>query len=87
MSVFLNIILILQIITALLYLVKITTARQAADRAICFDGFASSLACAIAAVCIVLDETWYYDAVLFYALLGFIGLTAVSKYLAKGRIF
>jgi multicomponent Na+:H+ antiporter subunit F len=74
-------------VAAALCLYRIAVGPQAADRAVAFDSLSSVLIGMIGLLCIRFDSTLYFDAVWILTLVGFLGSSAVAKYLARGRVF
>lgn len=60
---------------------------RAADRAVAFDTFSSVVVGMICLVCIRWESTLYFDAVWILTLVGFLGSSAIARYLARGRVF
>ncbi len=57
-----------------------------ADRALALDTAYTNLMAMIVVLCIRYNTPEYFDAALVIAVLGFLGTTAVAKYLIKGDI-
>ena len=74
-------------VSAALCLYRIILGPRAADRAVAFDSFSSVVIGIVCLLCIRWDSTLYFDAVWILTLVGFLGSSAIAKYLAKGRIF
>jgi multisubunit Na+/H+ antiporter MnhF subunit len=79
--------LLLLFVAAALCLYRIAAGPRAADRAVAFDTFSSVVIGMICIVCIRSESTLYFDAVWILTLVGFLGSSAIAKYLARGRIF
>jgi len=60
---------------------------QAADRALAFDTLSLVVVGMICLFCMRWDSTLYFDAVWILTLVGFLGSSAIAKYLARGRLF
>jgi multisubunit Na+/H+ antiporter MnhF subunit len=60
---------------------------RAADRAVAFDTLSSVLIGMICLLCMRWGSTLYFDAVWILTLVGFLGSSAIAKYLARGRVF
>jgi multicomponent K+:H+ antiporter subunit F len=56
------------------------------DRALALDTIALNLIGVIVLLCIRYKTVLYFDAALVIAVIGFLGTTAVSKYLIRGDI-
>ncbi|MBM4268209.1 MAG: K+/H+ antiporter subunit F [Deltaproteobacteria bacterium] len=74
-------------VAAALCLYRIVVGPKAADRAVAFDTLSSVAIGMICLLCIRFSSTLYFDAVWILTLVGFLGSSAVAKYLAKGRVF
>ncbi len=74
-------------VSAALCLYRIAVGPQAADRAVGFDTLSSVLIGMIGLLCIRFDSTLYFDAIWILTLVGFLGSSAIAKYLARGRVF
>jgi multisubunit Na+/H+ antiporter MnhF subunit len=74
-------------VAAALCLYRLVVGPAAADRAIAFDTLSSVIVGMISVLCIRFDSTIYFDAVWILTLVGFLGSSAIAKYLARGRIF
>ena len=74
-------------VAAVLCLYRMILGPQAADRAIAFDTLSSVLIGMICLLCMRWGSTLYFDAVWILTLVGFLGSSAIAKYLARGRIF
>ncbi len=57
-----------------------------ADRALALDTMAVNLLAMIALFCIRYNTTAYFDAALVIAVIGFLGTTALAKFILKGDI-
>lgn len=65
---------------------RVVRGPSLADRALALDTLAINLLMVIALWSIRYQTTTYFDAVLVIAVLGFLGTTALAKYLIKGDI-
>ena len=74
-------------VSAALCLYRIILGPRAADRAVAFDSFSSVVIGMVCVLCIRWRSTLYFDAVWILTLVGFLGSSAIAKYLARGRIF
>jgi multisubunit Na+/H+ antiporter MnhF subunit len=74
-------------VSAGLCLHRIVVGPGAADRAVAFDTLSSIVIGMICLLCIRTESTLYFDAVWILTLVGFLGSSAIAKYLARGRIF
>ena len=74
-------------VAAGLCLYRIVVGPQAADRAVAFDTLSSVVVGMICLLCLVFESTIYFDAVWILTLVGFLGSSAIAKYLARGRVF
>ena len=74
-------------VSAGLCLYRMIIGPRAADRAIAFDTLSSVIIGMICLLCLLWDSTLYFDAVWILTLVGFLGSSAIAKYLAKGRVF
>jgi multisubunit Na+/H+ antiporter MnhF subunit len=74
-------------VSAGLCLYRVVVGPQAADRAVAFDTLSSVIIGMICLLCIRTVSAIYFDAVWILTLVGFLGSTAIAKYLARGRIF
>ncbi|MEW6268452.1 MAG: monovalent cation/H+ antiporter complex subunit F [Thermodesulfobacteriota bacterium] len=79
--------LLLLFVAAGLCLYRIVVGPQAADRAVAFDSLSSVIIGMICLLCIRTASAIYFDAVWILTLVGFLGSSAIAKYLARGRIF
>lgn len=79
--------LLLLFLSASLCLYRMLIGPRAADRAIAFDTFSAIVIGMICLICIRWQSTLYFDAVWILTLVGFLGSSAIAKYLARGRIF
>jgi multisubunit Na+/H+ antiporter MnhF subunit len=73
--------------SAALCLYRMILGPRAVDRAVAFDSFSSVVIGIVCLLCIRWESTLYFDAVWILTLVGFLGSSAIAKYLAKGRIF
>jgi multisubunit Na+/H+ antiporter MnhF subunit len=74
-------------VSAALCLYRIIVGPGAADRAVAFDTLSSVVIGMICLLCIRTASALYFDAVWILTLVGFLGSSAIAKYLARGRIF
>ena len=74
-------------VAAGLCLYRMVVGPQAADRAIAFDAISSIIIGMICLLCMRWGSTLYFDAVWILTLVGFLGSSAIAKYLARGRVF
>ena len=74
-------------VSASLCIYRLVVGPGAADRAVAFDTLSSVLIGMICLVCMRWNSTLYFDAVWILTLVGFLGSSAIAKYLARGRIF
>lgn len=74
-------------VSASLCLYRIIVGPGAADRAVAFDTLSSVVIGMICLLCIRTASALYFDAVWILTLVGFLGSSAIAKYLARGRIF
>jgi multisubunit Na+/H+ antiporter MnhF subunit len=79
--------LFLLFVAAALCLYRLVVGPGAADRAVAFDTLSSVIIGMICLLCIRWRSTLYFDAVWILTLVGFLGSSAIAKYLARGRIF
>jgi multisubunit Na+/H+ antiporter MnhF subunit len=79
--------LMLLFLSAALCLYRVIIGPGAADRAIAFDTLSSVIIGMICLFCIQWGSTLYFDAVWILTLVGFLGSSAIAKYLARGRVF
>jgi len=79
--------LVLLFVSAGLCLYRMIIGPGAADRAVAFDTLSSVIIGMICLLCIQWGSTLYFDAVWILTLVGFLGSSAIAKYLARGRIF
>lgn len=66
---------------------RIVRGPTMADRAVAADAIFLNLVGLAAVYSVFLRTAFYFDLVLAFSLLGFIGTVCFSKYLANGRIF
>jgi multicomponent K+:H+ antiporter subunit F len=78
---------LLLFVSAALCSYRLVVGPGAADRAVAFDTLSSVLIGMICLVCIRWGSTLYFDAVWILTLVGFLGSSAIAKYLARGRLF
>ena len=74
-------------VSAALCLYRLWLGPRAVDRAVAFDTLSSVILGTICLLCMRWHSTLYFDAVWILTLVGFIGSSAIAKYLACGRIF
>lgn len=74
-------------VAAALCLHRVVVGPRAADRAIALDTITSIAVGMICLLCMRWNSTLYFDAVWILTLVGFLGSSAIAKYLARGRIF
>jgi multicomponent K+:H+ antiporter subunit F len=65
---------------------RLVRGPSAADRALALDTMYTNLMATILVLCIRYTTAQYFDAALVIAVLGFLGTTAIAKYLLKGDI-
>ena len=58
-----------------------------ADRAVALDTLTMVFIGLICILCILGGTSLYFDAVWILTLVGFLGSSAIAKYLARGRLF
>ena len=74
-------------VSAALCLYRLAVGPGAADRAVAFDTLSSILIGMICLICILGESTIYFDAVWILTLVGFLGSSAIARYLARRRLF
>ena len=74
-------------VSGVLCLYRMIIGPRAADRAIAFDTLSSVVIGLICLLCIRWGSSLYFDAVWILTLVGFLGSSAIAKYLAQGRLF
>ncbi len=74
-------------VAGLLTLFRLLIGPRAADRAVAMDLLTSVFIGIICVLCMMWDETWYFDAVWILTLVGFIGSAAIARYIEKGKVF
>lgn len=74
-------------VSAALCLYRIVVGPGAADRAVAFDTLSAVVIGMICLLCIRIESTLYFDAVWILTLVGYLGSSAIAKYLARGRVF
>jgi multisubunit Na+/H+ antiporter MnhF subunit len=74
-------------VAAGLCLYRMIVGPRAADRAVAFDTLSSVVIGMICLFCVRWESTLYFDAVWILTLVGFLGSSAIAKYLARGRVF
>jgi len=79
--------LLLLFVSGTLCMYRVVVGPGAADRAVAFDTLSSVLIGMICLLCMRWNSTLYFDAVWILTLVGFLGSSAIAKYLARGRIF
>ena len=75
------------LVSAALCLYRMVVGPGAADRAVALDTLSAVIIGMICLLCIRWSSTLYFDAVWILTLVGFLGSSAIAKYLAKGRVF
>lgn len=75
------------VVAAGLCLYRMMVGPRAADRAVAFDTLASVVVGMICLFSLRWQSTLYFDAVWILTLVGFLGSSAIAKYLARGRLF
>jgi len=55
------------------------------DRVVAIDTFTNNVIAILALLCIAMDNSVYFDAVLVLSALGFVGTVTMAKYLAMGN--
>ena len=78
--------LVLLFIGMLLNLIRVIKGPSMADRAVASDGFIMNLIGIVTVYSIFLGTGYFFDLVLVFSLLGFIGLVTFAKFLGRGRI-
>jgi multisubunit Na+/H+ antiporter MnhF subunit len=68
-------------------LYRILIGPKAADRAVSLDLLTTIFIGVICVLCIMWGDAWYFDAVWILTLLGFLGSTAIARYMEKGKVF
>jgi multisubunit Na+/H+ antiporter MnhF subunit len=79
--------LLLLFVAAALCLYRMVVGPRAADRAVAFDTLSSVVIGMICLLCIRWGSALYFDAVWILTLVGFLGSSAIARYLARGRVF
>ena len=74
-------------VSAALCLYRMIVGPRAADRAVAFDTLSAVIIGMICLLCMRWGSTLYFDAVWILTLVGFLGSSAIAKYLARGRLF
>jgi multisubunit Na+/H+ antiporter MnhF subunit len=74
-------------VAAGLCLYRMIVGPGTADRAVAFDTLSSVVIGMICLFCLRWQSTLYFDAVWILTLVGFLGSSAIAKYLARGRLF
>ena len=82
----LNTALIILSVAFLLCLYRLIVGPSAADRAISSDAIGNVVMCAISVYSVKVQSTEYFSAVLVIAILGFVGLTVIAKFLYGGDV-
>ena len=77
----------LSFVAAGLCLYRLILGPGAADRAVAFDTLSSVVIGMVCLFCLLWQSTLYFDAVWILTLVGFLGSSAIAKYLARGRLF
>lgn len=79
--------LLMLFLSAGLCLYRMILGPRAADRAVAFDTLSSVIVGMICLLCIRWNSTLYFDAVWILTLVGFLGSSAIARYLVRGRLF
>ncbi len=79
--------LLLLFVAAGLCLYRVMIGPRAADRAIALDTLSSIAIGMICLFCMRWDSTLYFDAVWILTLVGFLGSSAIARYLERRRVF
>lgn len=74
-------------VATVLCLYRMVIGPRAADRAIALDALSAVIIGMICLLCMRWGSTLYFDAVWILTLVGFLGSSAIAKYLARGRVF
>jgi multisubunit Na+/H+ antiporter MnhF subunit len=74
-------------VAAALCLYRMVLGPRAADRAVAFDTLSAVVIGMVCVLCIRWESTLYFDAVWILTLVGFLGSSAIAKYLARGKVF
>lgn len=83
----LNICLAGLVVAAAMCLYRLHIGPDSVDRAVAFDTLSSIFVGIICVLCMQWNTVLYFDAVWILMLLGFLGSTAIAKYLISGRVF
>ena len=70
----------------ILMLVRVIRGPSMADRAMAADGLVMNLIGMVAVYSIFLGTNHFFDLVLVFSLLGFVGMVTFAKFLGRGRI-
>lgn len=81
-----NTALVMLAIAFLFCIFRLIAGPSAADRAISSDALGNVVLCSIAVYSMKMQSTEYFSAVLVIAILGFVGLTAIAKFLYGGDV-
>ena len=79
--------LLMLFVSAAFCLYRLVVGPGAADRAVALDTLSAVIIGMICLLCIRWFSTLYFDAVWILTLVGFLGSSAIAKYLARGRVF
>ncbi len=79
--------LVAHLIAAGLCLYRLERGPDAADRAVALDTLTMVFIGVVCIFCLLWDSVLYFDVVWIVTLVGFLGSTAIARYLEKGRIF
>ncbi len=71
----------------LLALVRMLIGPRAQDRVLAFDCLYVNVMLVIMALGLAYRSSSYFEAALLIALFGFVGSTAISKFLLRGEVF
>ncbi len=73
--------------TGVMCMYRIAIGPRAADRAVALDVLTMVFIGIICILCINWQSNLYFHAVWILTLVGFLGSTAMAKYMMKGRVF
>jgi multicomponent Na+:H+ antiporter subunit F len=79
--------LMLLFLSAGLCLYRVIVGPRVADRAVAFDTLGSVIVGMICVLTIRWRSSLYFDAVWILTLVGFLGSSAIARYLVRGRVF
>jgi multicomponent Na+:H+ antiporter subunit F len=74
-------------LSAALCLYRLVVGPDVADRAVAFDTLSAVIIGIICLLCLLWQSTLYFDAVWILTLVGFLGTSAIARYLTRGRLF